>query len=410
MTEFIIKELPNGLRHIHIPSNTNIVHVGLNINAGTRNEEPKHNGLAHFIEHVLFKGTTTRKTFHILNRIDSVGGELNAYTTKEETCIYASCQSEYLERALELLSDIAFNSIFPEKELLKEKDVIADEISSYLDSPAEQIFDDFEEYFFAKHPLSKNILGTVKTLDNIKRKDVVAFIKKHYTPQNMVLSTYGNIKNIDLEKLTTKYFGHQKAPSKSNTENLQKPTIVPFEKIITKATNQSHVIIGNIAPNSIDAKRHACSLLNNIFGGPPMNSRLNLNIREKYGFAYNLDSNYTSYTDAGLFTVYFGTEQKHVDRILTLIEREMLKLTSNKISETHLSAAKKQLIGNIALGQENKSALTLALGKSLLVHNKVDSLNTVYKLINSITASQLLEIANITFDKKTMSKLVFSPS
>jgi len=407
MSEFIIKELPNGLRHIHIPSNTGIVHVGLNINAGTRNENNKHNGLAHFIEHILFKGTTTRKTFHILNRIDSVGGELNAYTTKEETCIYASCQLQYLERSLELLSDIAFNSIFPEKEILKEKDVIADEIASYLDSPSEQIFDDFEEIFFGEHPLAKNILGTVETLENIKRSDVLAFVKKYYVPHNMVLSTYGNIKADELEKLILKYFGQRIGSKKNIKTNFINTKLKPFNKVVKKKTNQAHVIIGSPAPDSFDKQRHACSLLNNIFGGPAMNSRLNLNVREKYGFAYNLDSNYTSYTDSGLFTVYFGTEQKHVQKILTLIEKEMKKLTDVRISENNLLSAKRQLIGNIALAQENKCALTLGLGKSLLVHNKVDTLSTVYKQIEKITTTDILEIANNIFDKNKISSLIY---
>lgn len=407
MSEFVIHELPNGLRHIHIPSNTGIVHVGLNINAGTRNEDDHLNGIAHFIEHILFKGTKTRKTFHILNRIDSVGGELNAYTTKEETCIYASCQKQYLERSIELLADIAFNSIFPEKELLKEKDVIADEIASYLDSPSEQIFDDFEEIFFGKHPLAKNILGTVKSLDNIKRNDVLSFIKKYYTPQNMVLSTYGNIKASDLKTIVEKYFGIIVPTRKNVVEKKISLKLKTFEKIVKKNTNQAHVLIGTPAPNSFNKQRHACSLLNNIFGGPAMNSRLNLNIREKFGFAYNLDSNYTSYSDAGLFTIYFGTEQKHISKILSLIDKEMKKLTDTKISSSNLSSAKRQLIGNIALAQENKCALTLGLGKSLLVHNKVDTLSSVYKQIENITPTDMLEIANEVFNKNKMSSLIY---
>jgi len=408
MSEFIINELPNGLRHIHIPAQSNVVHVALNINVGTCNEDENQNGIAHFIEHILFKGTKNRKTFHILNRIDSVGGELNAYTSKEETCIYASCQAQYLERALELIADISFNSIFPENEMQKERDVIADEIASYLDSPSEQIFDDFEELFFGKHPLAKNILGTIESLNTIRRKDVLAFIKKYYQPHNMVLSTYGNITPADLQKLVLKYYGTQKNKSEIVIAKSIKPKPIIFTKTVEKKTNQSHVIIGGTAPGSKLATRYHAVLLNNIFGGPSMNSRLNLNIREKYGFAYNLDSSYTSYNDAGLLTVYFGSEQKHIPKIVGLVDKEMQKLSEKKISETLLVAAKKQLIGNIALAQENKSALTLGLGKTLLVHNKVESLKTVFSKIEKITTAELFDVANQIFDKNKLSTLVFN--
>jgi predicted Zn-dependent peptidase len=408
VSEFYIKEYSNGLRHVHIPSNSNIIHAAVTINVGTRHEEVKLNGIAHFVEHLLFKGTKSRKTFHILNRIDSVGGELNAYTTKEETCIYASCTKEYFERALDILADVSFHSIFPEKEIEKEREVIIDEIGSYLDTPSEQIFDDFEELIFKNHPLAKNILGTEESLQNIGRKDIVKFVTTHYVPSNMVLSTYGNCDAKDLQVMVEKYFisGSPKAKTPS-TIKLLKPRFFPFQKTIERNTNQAHVVIGNKAPGAKDKHRHAALLLNNIFGGPGMNSMLNLNIREKYGYAYNLDSSFNTFSDAGLFTVYFGSEQKHIPKIISLIEKEMKQLRDHQLSASKIASAKRQLIGNIALAQENKSSLTIGLGKSLLVHNKVDSLDALYKKINAVSANDLLEIANILFDNKSNSILEY---
>lgn len=409
MSEFYIKEYANGLRHVHIPSQSHIVHAAITVNVGTRHEDAKLNGIAHFVEHLLFKGTKTRKTFHILNRIDSVGGELNAYTTKEETCIYASCTREYFERAIDILSDVTFNSVFPEREIEKERDVIIDEIGSYLDTPSEQIFDDFEELIFKRHPLAKNILGTIESLQHIHRKQIVEFVSQFYVPSNMVLSTYGNVDEKELSAIVTKYFVEgKKNKSRKELPKISKPSFTSFHQEIEKKTNQSHVVIGNKAPGARDKHRHAALLLNNIFGGPGMNSMLNLNIREKYGFAYNLDSSFNTFSDAGLFTIYFGSEQKHVSRILTLIENEMKQLREKKISETKLASAKRQLIGNIALAQENKSSLTIGLGKSLLVHNRVDSLENLYKKINQVTADELLEVANQLFDTKSKSTLIYT--
>lgn len=408
MNEFYIKEYANGLRHVHIPSQSNIIHAAVTVNVGTRHEEAKHNGIAHFVEHLLFKGTTKRKTYHILNRIDSVGGELNAYTTKEETCIYTSCTKEYFERALDILSDVTFHSIYPEKEIDKERVVIIDEIASYLDTPSEQIFDDFEELIFKNHPLAKNILGTEESLQRIKRKDIVAFVSRFYVPANMVLSTYGNVDDEVISTLVNRYFVNGIAIENAEVlPKITRPTFTSFIKNIEKKTNQAHVVIGNKAPGAKDKHRHAALLLNNIFGGPGMNSMLNLNIREKYGFAYNLDSSFNTFSDVGLFTVYFGSEQKHIERILSLIEHEMSVLRIKKISESKLASAKRQLIGNIALAQENKSSLTIGLGKSLLVHDRVDTLETLFKKINQVTTTDLLEVANRMFDYNEQSRLVY---
>jgi predicted Zn-dependent peptidase len=299
--------------------------------------------------------------------------------------------------------------VFPEREIEKERDVIIDEIGSYLDTPSEQIFDDFEELIFKRHPLAKNILGTIESLQHIHRKQIVEFVSQFYVPSNMVLSTYGNVDEKELSAIVTKYFVEgKKNKNRKDLPKISKPSFTSFHQEIEKKTNQSHVVIGNKAPGARDKHRHAALLLNNIFGGPGMNSMLNLNIREKYGFAYNLDSSFNTFSDAGLFTIYFGSEQKHVSRILTLIENEMKQLREKKISETKLASAKRQLIGNIALAQENKSSLTIGLGKSLLVHNRVDSLENLYKKINQVTADELLEVANQLFDTKSKSTLIYT--
>jgi predicted Zn-dependent peptidase len=406
MKEFEIFELPNGLRVIYKQVIGDAAHCGIILNAGTREEKAHEQGLAHFIEHTLFKGTTKRKFYHILSRIDSVGGELNAYTAKEETCIYASFQKQYLERAVELIADITFNSTFPSKEIEKEKDIIVDEIHSYKDTPAEQIYDDFEAHLYNKHSLGNNILGTVESVKSFEQKHIIDFIKRHYLIKNMVFSIVGNYKSAFVKKLMEKHFAQyvtkgiplvRKAPGLNNT----------FHIVNKVNSNQSHSIIGSIAPSSASKKRTAMVLLNNLLGGPGMNSRLNLNIREKFGFAYNLDSNYVAYSDTGLFAVYLGTDKKYLQKTTALVYKELKKLRDTPISTLQLHRAKQQLCGNIALAQENNSSVMLALGKSLLMFNKVDTLNSIYEEIEKITSKQLFSIANDVFNEKRMNSLTF---
>ena len=281
MNEFEIFELPNGLRVIYKQVVGEAAHCGIILNAGTREEKQTEQGLAHYIEHTLFKGTSKRRFYHILSRIDSVGGELNAYTAKEETCIYASFQKQYLERAVELIADITFNSTFPVKEIEKEKDIIIDEIHSYKDTPAEQIYDDFETHLFNRHPLGNNILGTVESVKSFKQKHIIDFIKRHYLIKNMVFSIVGNYKKEHVKKVMEKHFAHYS--TKGNPSIRKAPTLNKTFQVVNKINaNQSHCIIGSIAPSSASKKRTAMVLLNNLLGGTGMNSRLNLNIREKY--------------------------------------------------------------------------------------------------------------------------------
>ncbi|MEO8148116.1 MAG: pitrilysin family protein [Bacteroidia bacterium] len=411
----MIKEAPynihtfsNGIRLIHQRTGlSDIAHCAVLINAGTRDEEQGKEGLAHFIEHVLFKGTTHRKSIHILNRLEVVGGELNAYTTKEETCVHASFMIQHFERAMELICDIIFNSIFPVKELEKEKDVILDEIRSYLDSPAEQIFDDFESQVFSNHTLGNPVLGTFETVKNFSRKDIFNFIDKNYFTDKMVVSVVGD---FDFEKVVAmceKYIGKIKAKRKAMPRKPFK-NYKPKIKTVTKQTEQAHFILGCKAYSFKDHKRIKLILLNNILGGPGMNSRLNLSIREKYGYTYNIESNYIAYSDAGIFSLYLATEKKLLDKTIALAKKELDRLCDEPIKEKQLLQYKQQLIGQIALSQENKASVMIGLGRSLMNHGKVDTLQQVYEKIEHITAEQLQHAAQEIFDEKQQSSLLFT--
>lgn len=407
MLEFHIHQLPNGISIIHQRiSYSDVAHCGLIVNAGSRDENPEQLGIAHFIEHVLFKGTKKRKSFHILNRLETVGGELNAYTTKEETAIYASFMSTYYDRAFELISDIMFNSIFPEKELEKEKEVIIDEINSYRDNPLEQIHDDFEDHIFPGHPLGHPILGTLESVKGFKRRDIHQFIKQNYYTNQMVFSSVGNAPFEDILKLAEKYLAH--IPKNIHTNKRKAFSgYTPFFNSEKKDTFQSHCIIGNLGYENKSKKKTGLVLLNNLLGGPGMNSRLNLAIREKYGFTYNLESNYSAYEDTGLFTVYLGTDNNYLDKSIQLVHKELKKLREVKLGTLQLKQAKQQLIGQIAMSQESKSNLMLALGKSLITYGKVDGLQRTYKKIEMVTSESLLEIANEIFEEKNLSTLIF---
>jgi predicted Zn-dependent peptidase len=322
--------LSNGIRLIHRPVNANVAHCGIILNTGSRDEQEDEWGIAHFIEHVVFKGTTKRKAYHILSRMEDVGGELNAYTTKEETCIYTTFLDKDYKRALELISDITFNSVFPEKELEKEKEVILDEINSYKDSPSELIFDDFEELLFKKDPIGRNILGTPKHIKAFKRDDILKFISNNYHTDQMVISSVGNIPFKKLVKMVEKYFGE--IPENIRTEKRQKPNFYkPRTQTLIKNTYQRHCVLGNVAYDLNDDKRIPLSLLTNILGGPGMNSRLNLSLREKHGLAYNIESNYTPYVDTGVFSIYFGTDKGYLDKCLSLIDKELNLLCTKKL-------------------------------------------------------------------------------
>jgi len=362
--------------------------------------------MAHFIEHAIFKGTKKRKAYHILSRIDDVGGEINAYTSKEDTTIHTSFLKNDYERAIELMADITFNSIFPGKEISREKEVIIEEIKSYQDDPAELIFDDFEELIFKNQPLGKNILGNPKDLRRFTKADIESFIQNNYHTNEMVLCSVGNIPFAKLIRLANKYFGSIKSNPRVN-QRIKFDNYTPEIKTIKKRTHQAHCIMGNIAYNTHDKKKIGMTLLDNILGGPGLNSRLNLLLREKYGYAYHVESNYTAYSDTGIFAVYFGTDKENLEKSIKLVKKEFARLRENKLGVMQLKKAKRQLFGQIAINAENNANLLLAIGKSYLLFNKVDQLDDIRQKIEAITVEDIQEIANEVLNEKKLSMLIY---
>lgn len=404
--EFEVFELDNGIRCIFQQRKSSIVHVGLMINAGARDEDKEREGLAHFIEHALFKGTKKRKAYTILNRLEAVGAELNAYTTKEETCVYASCLEPDVPRSLDLLRDIVFNSIFPQNELEKEKSVIIEEIQSYQDSPFELIFDDFEERLFAKHSLGNNILGTKKSVKNLKREDILDFQKDHYFTNQMVISIVGGSSLKKTKRQVERYFAD--IPAKIGSNQREEPkNLSVFNEKIKLDTNQAHILLGSRAYPAMHENRRALVLLNNILGGPTMNNRLSLSLREKKGLAYHTESHYTPYIDSGILSIYVGADQNNIKTSISLIKKELRLLTKKRMSQRQVNTAKKQIKGQIALGQENGANVMLGLGKSLLLYNQVDTLTEVFEAIDEISSDTLLETANEIFDFSHFSQLIY---
>ncbi|MBP6977684.1 MAG: pitrilysin family protein [Bacteroidales bacterium] len=398
--------LPNGIRLVHAPSDSPVAHCGIYIGAGSRDEDEKEHGMAHFIEHAIFKGTKKRKVYHVLSRLENVGADLNAFTTKEETCIYASFQKYYYDRALELISDITFSSVFPDKELAKEKSVIMDEISSYKDTPSDQIFDDFEELVFAGHPLGRNILGTRKNLKRFTCKHIRQFIEHNYLPSQMVISSVGNIPFQKLIRIVGRYF--DKIPPGAESRPRQAFTgYRPVEKMVRKSTYQTHCIIGNLAYPIHDPRRVPMALLNNILGGPGMNSRLNLSVREKHGLTYNIESGYSPYSDTGLFTLYLGIDNGLLDKTLHYVSLELEKLRRERLGTSQMNIAHRQFIGQLAIAWESNLGRMLSMGKGILVMNRIQSLEEMCDQIESVTASQLMDIANEVFDPGRLSRLTF---
>ena len=398
--------LNNGIRIVHYFQPGSVAHCGLLINAGSRDEQDHERGLAHFIEHVFFKGTQKRRAYHILGRLDDVGGELNAYTTKEETCIHASVLIGDYQRAVELIHDIVFHSVFPDKELEKEKEVIVDEINSYKDTPSELIFDEFEELLYPNDPMGYNILGTPEHLQTFTRTHAETFIRNNYHTDQMVFCSAGNIPFRKVVSLCEKYFGAE-APSYRTTP---RPRVVPYRverRTDVKDTHQCHVVMGNVAYDNLNPKRLGLHLLNNILGGPGMNSRLNIILRERNGIAYNVESSYTPCFGTGIFTLYFGTDVENLDRSMSLIHKELVGFCQRPLTTIQLHKAVRQLKGQIMIGAENVENQMLSIGKSMLVYNKVDSLSEVCRKIDQISAADLQEIANEIFDPAQLSMLIY---
>jgi predicted Zn-dependent peptidase len=410
MAAYQIHQLKNGIRLVHqqigTADNGLVAHLGLIIDRGSRDEKAEQNGLAHFIEHVIFKGTEKRKAYHILSRLEDVGAELNAYTSKEETVIEAAFLKQHYARTLELFSDIVFHSVFPEKELKKEQEVVIDEINSYRDNPSEQIFDDFDALLFPNHPLGKNILGTKKLVKTFNRQKVKDFIAQNYSTDKMVISSVGAIEFHKLIKLVEKYFGDE-TEKLSTSQRLGVNPYTPLEQIKKRRLFQAHCMLGNRAYGLKDHKRTAFSLLNNYLGGPGLNSRLNLSIREKYGFTYNLESNYTPYDDIGNFSIYIGTDKNYMDRSIELVHKELKKLREKKLGPLQLKKAKQQFAGQIALSEESNAVKMHNNGRSLLSYGRISTLKEVHLKIQKVSAEEVLEVANEVFDPQLISTLVF---
>jgi len=406
ISEFEHFALPNGIRLIHKPISGQVAHVGIVINTGSRDEKEAEHGIAHLIEHVIFKGTTHRKAYHVISRLEDVGGELDAYTTKEETCIYASFLNEYYQRTLELFADIVFNSTFPEKELEKEKEVVLDEINSYKDSPGELIFDDFEDLLYLGHPIGRNILGDPESLPHYSRNDLLKFIKANYHTNQIVICSVGDISFNKLLNWVKKYFSEIPENLRTGRRKVMNGYMATSQ-ILQKDTHQAHCIIGNRAYSISHKNRVVLELLNNILGGPGLNSRLNLALREKHGYTYNIESFYTPYTDTGVMGIYFGTEPQKIEKSLKIIHQEIKKIQTTPLGILQLERAKKQMIGQIAISAESNSSLMLSIARSFLLFNKVDTLEKVYEKINKITAAQLMEVSNEVLDFNQLSTLTY---
>ena len=398
--------LPNGLRIIHEPTLSKVAYCGFAIDAGTRDEAENEQGMAHFVEHLIFKGTEKRKAWHILNRMENVGGDLNAYTNKEETVVYSAFLTEHLERALELLGDIVFHSTFPQHEIEKETEVIIDEIQSYEDTPSELIFDDFEDMIFRNHPLGRNILGKPELLRSFRTEDVLSFTRRYYQPGNMVFFVQGQYDFKKIICLAEKYLSDIPA-AEVNNHRVPPPLYVPEHLTIAKDTHQAHVMIGSRGYNAYDDKRTALYLLNNVLGGPGMNSKLNVALRERRGLVYNVESNLTSYTDTGAFCIYFGTDVEDMDTCLKLTYKELKRMRDTKMTSSQLAAAKKQLIGQIGVASDNFENNALGMAKTYLHYHKHESPELVFKRIETLTAEQLLEVANEMFAEEYLSTLIY---
>ena len=466
--------LDNGLRIIHLPSDSKVVYCGYQINAGTRNEEPGEEGLAHFCEHVTFKGTERRKAWHILNCLESVGGDLNAYTNKEGTVYYSAILKEHIARAVDLLSDIVFHSVYPQAEIDKEVEVICDEIESYNDSPAELIYDEFENILFKGSPLGHNILGTAEQVRAFKTEDALRFTRKLYRPDNAIFFAYGDIDfkklvrllqraladdesvvNLAEEKLpqisqitqiswnensiaeeksvsSVKSVGIENTKKSAGNENTEKsvssvksvgpknyPSVGPKNYpsvgdriagqtiVMQKNTHQAHVMIGTRAYDVNDDRRMPLYLLNNMLGGPGMNAKLNLALREHNGLVYTVESTMVAYGDTGTWSIYFGCDEHDVKRCLRLVRKELDKFMQKPLSDAQLKAAKKQIKGQIGVACDNRENFALDFGKSFLHYGWEKNVDRLYEQVDAITAAQIQAVAQELFDKDRLTTLIF---
>ena len=414
--------LDNGLRIIHLPSDSKVVYCGYQINAGTRNEEPGEEGLAHFCEHVTFKGTERRKAWHILNCLESVGGDLNAYTNKEGTVYYSAILKEHIARAVDLLTDIVFHSVYPQAEIDKEVEVICDEIESYNDSPAELIYDEFENIIFKGSPLGHNILGTAEQVRSFKTEDALRFTRKLYRPDNAIFFAYGDIDFKKLVRLLKKSFLSEErrvksekfnSPKAQTQFNIQHSTFNTQHSfkgqtiVMQKNTHQAHVMIGTRAYDVNDSRRMPLYLLNNMLGGPGMNAKLNLALREHNGLVYTVESTMVAYGDTGIWSIYFGCDEHDVKRCLRLVRKELDKFMQKPLSDAQLKAAKKQIKGQIGVACDNRENFALDFGKSFLHYGWEKNVDRLYEQVDEITAEQIQAVAKELFDKDRLTTLIF---
>ena len=408
--------LDNGLRIIHLPSDSKVVYCGYQINAGTRDEEPGEEGLAHFCEHVTFKGTERRKAWHILNCLESVGGDLNAYTNKEGTVYYAAILKEHIARAVDLLSDIVFHSTYPQQEIDKEVEVICDEIESYNDSPAELIYDEFENILFKGNSLGHNILGTAEQVRQFTTEDALRFTRKLYRPDNAVFFAYGDIDFKKLVTLLKRSVGSEELRVKNEEFNSREEERMKGEEsnspkgqtiVMEKHTHQAHVMIGTQAYDVHDDRRMPLYLLNNILGGPGMNAKLNLALREHNGLVYTVESTMVAYGDTGTWSIYFGCDEHDVKRCLRLVRKELDKFMQKPLSDAQLKAAKKQIKGQIGVACDNRENFALDFGKSFLHYGWEKNVDRLYEQVDEITAAQIQAVAQELFDKDRLTTLIF---
>ena len=406
--------LDNGLRIIHLPSDSQVVYCGYQINAGTRNEEPGEEGLAHFCEHVTFKGTERRKAWHILNCLESVGGDLNAYTNKEGTVYYSAILKEHIARAVDLLSDIVFHSVYPQAEIDKEVEVICDEIESYNDSPAELIYDEFENILFKGSPLGHNILGTAEQVRAFKTEDALRFTQKLYRPDNAIFFAYGDIDFKKLVKLIGRALADDDSVEPENYPSVGPKNYPSMGKeiagqtiVMQKNTHQAHVMIGTQAYDVNDDRRMPLYLLNNMLGGPGMNAKLNLALREHNGLVYTVESTMVAYGDTGTWSIYFGCDEHDVKRCLRLVRKELDKFMQKPLSDAQLKAAKKQIKGQIGVACDNRENFALDFGKSFLHYGWEKNVDRLYEQVDEITAAQIQAVAQELFDKDRLTTLIF---
>ena len=385
---------------------TRTVHCGYVINAGSRDDDGDEMGMAHFIEHMIFKGTRKRKTFHILNYLESVGGDVNAYTTKEKTCFYASLASEYLDRATELLTDITFHSTFPVNELAKERQVISEEIDMYRESPDEAIFEDFDEMIFPEHHLGRPILGTKESIRRFEQNDLLRHIRSSFTQGNVVYGIVGNVSEKEVQKIIDKYLTPLELPTGS-LERVQPNGQKIFSKQVAITNGQAHEILGGRAYALRKDRYTPFLLLNNLLGGPAMNSRLNLNIREKHGLTYNISTFYSPFCDSGIWGVYYACEPKNLERIHRMVQKELKELAAKPLGTLRLNQAKKQLSGQMILGYENLLTQMLSMAQDILDFDHILTFADYLEDIESVTALQMQEAAEEVFASQKLSRITY---